>query len=56
MNSATDTFPRYALFRDKKCRVIEYRGDDRWLILDTRDAYRVVSGLLLTFLKDKLYT
>lgn len=53
MNSATDTFPRYAWFRRRKARVIERREHGRFLILDHQDAYRVVSDQLLTFIPEK---
>lgn len=53
MNSATEGFPRYAWFRNCKARVIERRDNGRWLILDNRDQYRVVSTQLLTFVAEK---
>ena len=50
-----DNFPRYAWFRGRKARIIERRGDGRYLILDFQDAYRVVSDMFLDFIPEPLY-
>lgn len=45
------SIPTSAIWNSKRIRVVDYVGLDRWLILDTRDQYRVVQTGALTFTK-----
>lgn len=42
--------PRYAIFRDRKVRVVDYE-DGRFRIIDTDDSTRTVSRSQLKFIK-----
>ena len=44
--------PRYAMFRGRKVRVVEYLGDNKFQIVDTDDSTRSVYRGQITFLPD----
>ena len=44
--------PRYAMFRGRKVRVVEYLGDDKFQIIDTDDSTRSVYRGQITLLPD----
>ena len=44
--------PRYAMFRGREVRVVEYLGDDKFQIVDTDDSTRSVYRGQITFVKE----
>lgn len=44
--------PKSAIFRGRGVRVVNYKGDNRWLIVDSNDHYRDVHTDDLTFTKE----
>lgn len=42
--------PRYALYRGKRVRVLNYVQTNLWRVLSADDTVRLVSGAHLTFL------
>ena len=44
--------PRYAMFRGRKVRVVEYLGNDKFQIVDTDDSTRSVYRGQITFVKE----
>ena len=48
-----EMIPRYVMFRQRKCRVLDYLGDGRFEILDHHDIRRILHREWLTFIKEE---
>jgi hypothetical protein len=48
-----ENYPRYAIFRGRKIRILHYEGDNRFRILDTDDTSRTLHRNDMTFIAEK---
>lgn len=47
-----DNFPRYAIYKGRKLRVLSYEGNDRFVLLDTADTRRLLPRRSFAFIQE----